>query len=79
MANETMSPVALLDAAAKLVERALGQLDATGDRCPTCNLKNFRNWSQAKVHRDLSAIPERLRQSSAQLRNEPQLMGLGDE
>lgn len=81
MANETMGAPALLDAAAQLIERALGQLDASEERrCPTCNLRQFTNWEQEKVRRELMAVPARLRHASGRLHgNEPQLMGLGDE
>ncbi len=73
MANEEMSAPAMLEAAARLVTRALGKLDTTEEpRCKECGLRRFANKEEARVHENLSPLPSRLRHAAAKLQGSDQ-------
>lgn len=78
--NETLNPPALLEAAARLVTRAIRQLDATEEApCPTCHLRRFRNKEEARVYESLSALPSRLRNAAAKLQGRDWTVGEVEE
>lgn len=59
--NESMSPAALLRAAAKLVERAHVQLDVRQEEsCTCCGAKRFVSIQQARVADRINETPRKL-------------------
>jgi len=71
MANESMDAPGLLDAAARLVEKALGQLDTTEKgRCKECSHRWFNSMAQARAHENLLPLPSRLRSIAQKVRDD---------
>ena len=76
MANEEMTAPAMLEAAARLVTRALGKLDTTEEpRCRECGLRRFANKEEARVYENLSPLPSRLRHAAAKLQGKDYSIG----
>lgn len=58
--NTEMKAPDLLRSAAKLIERALVQLDTTSAPCPHCRTTLFRNLDHGRVTEQLSNLPGKL-------------------
>jgi hypothetical protein len=59
--NEEMTAPAMLEAAARLVSRALDKLDVEQiANCERCRSKRFRNPKEAQVFKNLRNVPHRL-------------------
>lgn len=65
--NQEMRASALLASAARLVERALGQLDIEEYDCDKCGRKSFKNNTEARVRESLMALPSRLLSAAEKL------------
>lgn len=65
MENETLPPDGLFDAAARLIERALEQLDRREhQRCVECGSRNFSNRAHARIQEWTENMPARLRRAA---------------
>lgn len=67
--NRDMSPPDLLRSAAKLIERALVQLDTTSAPCPHCRTTLFRNLDHGRVTEQLVNLPGKLIQLAGRIAN----------
>jgi hypothetical protein len=56
----TQDAPTLLRSAARLIERALIQLDVQESRCVTCGIKRFTNLTHAKAYQQLTDQPDKL-------------------
>ena len=63
----TLPAPALLRSAAKLIERALIQIDMAEAPCPTCETRLFRSRDSARVYEQLTDLPQRLHAAAAKL------------
>ena len=63
----TLGAADLLRNAARLVERALIQLDMQEAACPHCDARTFANREHARVYEAVTNIPERLRNAAERL------------
>lgn len=64
---QTQSPSILLQSAARLIERALIQLDLSEAPCPCCDAGQFYNLEEARVYEQLSDTPTKLRHAAARV------------
>lgn len=62
-----MKPADQLRSAARLVERALDQLDLKEAPCAHCGTRLFHNMPEAKINEALANTPERLRSAADRL------------
>lgn len=59
--NQEMKASDLLRNAARLVDRAMLQLDHTFTPCRCCHVPVYRNTAQARIYERLTDTPEKLR------------------
>jgi hypothetical protein len=60
----TMSASDLLRAAARLIERALIQLDTRKSTCGSCGVEHFGNLPHAKAYKQLTDTPDKLQRTA---------------
>ena len=65
--NEEMKASDLLRAAARLIDKAIAQLDPKEGTCDRCGHREFGNKPVAKVLEQLVDQPAKLRQQAARL------------
>ncbi len=70
MATELDAPD-LLRSAARLIERALIQLDVRESNCLECGTRQFRNLAHAKVYEVTTDKPRQLQEAASRLENVP--------
>jgi len=66
--NEEMSADRLLEAAARLIERALIKLDTTAENCHECGRREWHNIDHAKIYERFTDTPSQLNDAAVQLR-----------
>lgn len=64
-----------LEAAARLVELALRQLDTKSVPCATCSARLFKRYDQARVYESLSDLPTKLRRAALRTEREDSTHG----
>lgn len=67
--NREMDAPGLLRSAARLVERALGQLNAARRVCPECSVLLYEDKDQGRVHEQFAETPRKLREAANRLDN----------
>lgn len=65
--NQEMKPAEQLRSAARLIERALTQLDLNERPCKDCGTRLFDNREHGKINEALVNVPERLRANADRL------------
>ena len=72
--NDELGPAEQLRCAARLIERAVAQLDLTSEKCGCCGARQFKDKTHATVARSLENTPSTLLRQALLLDGSPEAL-----